>query len=281
MRMVIQHVVRARGIAGFTLVELLVVVAIIGALSGLLLPALTKAKSRARMINEVNSARQVMLAWQMYADDHDDRILPGYRYGLQAYDRLNNPLGHPTNARYPWRLAPYLAHNFEVLYANQNRRLLHQFAAGDNDRYTYSASVFPSLAVNSIFVGGDDLALPPTTKAFEKFGQFCVLRTSNARNPSRIAAFVSARSRFNGKPVDGFYRAEGPYLTRRVWEEEYSEQAAPEAFGFVHPRYNGRTVTAIIDGHTEVLGWRETQDMRRWCDLADRPDWVLSELHTN
>lgn len=281
MRIVLRHPVGTRGPAGFTLLELLVVVAIIGTLSSLLLPALTKAKSKARMINEVNSARQMMLAWQMYADDHDDRVLPGYRYGVPAYDRAGKALEHPINARYPWRLAPYLAQNFEILYANRNRQLLHQFASGDNDRYTYSASVFPSLAANSIFVGGDDLVLPPTAKAFAKFGPFCVLRPSDVRNPSRISAFVSARSRFNGSPVDGFYRAEGPYLSKRVWDEEFGEQSAPEAFGFVHPRYNRRTVAAVIDGHADVLNWREIQDMRRWCDLADRPDWVLRESERN
>lgn len=270
-----QHLVSAHCHA-FTLIELLGVIAIVAILAGLLIPALGRAKLKSRMINEMNSARQIILAWQMYTHDYEDRVLPGYRYDFPAYDRLGNSLEHPINARYPWRLAPYLAHNFEVLYANRNRELLHEFANNDNVRYTYAASLFPSLGANSIFVGGDDLVLPPTAKAFAKFGRFCVLRASDARHPSRLIAFTSARSRFNGKPVDGFYRMEPPYLLQRIWQEDYSEESAPETFGFVHPRYSGRSVAAVFDGHAEVLGLREIQDMRRWCDLADRPDWTLA-----
>jgi prepilin-type N-terminal cleavage/methylation domain-containing protein/prepilin-type processing-associated H-X9-DG protein len=62
--------------AGFTLVELLVVIAIIAILAALLLPALSAAKARALRITCVNNLRQICLGVQMYADDHED-TLPG------------------------------------------------------------------------------------------------------------------------------------------------------------------------------------------------------------
>ncbi|MCD8535905.1 MAG: type II secretion system GspH family protein [Verrucomicrobia bacterium] len=67
----------SNGTRGFTLIELLVVIAIISILGSLLLPALGMAKLRAKYINEINSAQQVMLAYHMYADDNDGRVLPG------------------------------------------------------------------------------------------------------------------------------------------------------------------------------------------------------------
>jgi prepilin-type N-terminal cleavage/methylation domain-containing protein len=59
----------------FTLIELLVVIGIIGILAGLILPALSAAKSKAHTATCLNSKKQLQLAWQLYADDHQDKLV--------------------------------------------------------------------------------------------------------------------------------------------------------------------------------------------------------------
>jgi prepilin-type N-terminal cleavage/methylation domain-containing protein len=61
---------------GFTLLELLIVVSILGILVGLLLPALNKARDKAHAVQCLNNTRQLQLAWLMYSDDFDGSLPP-------------------------------------------------------------------------------------------------------------------------------------------------------------------------------------------------------------
>jgi len=65
---------------GFTLIELLVVIAIIGILASLLLPALAKAKEKARTIKCISNIRQMALSYLLYSEENKDDIVTLYLF---------------------------------------------------------------------------------------------------------------------------------------------------------------------------------------------------------
>ena len=90
---------------GFTLIEILVVIAIIAILAAMLLPALSQARERARRAACMSNLKQIGLAIFMYAVDYDDSV-PDHR--------TINPL--PDRNEWPYRLYPHYLSSPHVFF---------------------------------------------------------------------------------------------------------------------------------------------------------------------
>jgi len=144
-----------RPVRGFTLVEVLVVLGVIALLVGLLAVGLQTAGRTARKTRELNTGRQIGLAWQQYSSTYESRLLPGWidvevqeawkvRYKDSSGDRVD-----PEFCRsYPWRLLPFLSYDFETLYG-----YLERDAATWNDEPALVAEN-PAFGLNAYYVGG-------------------------------------------------------------------------------------------------------------------------------
>jgi len=104
-----------RSARAFTLVELLVVIAIVAVLASLLVPALGRAKERARSAQCLSNLRQWGLAYRQYADDNQD-YLPRRGQGVKPLDQIDRPTDW-FNA-----LPPYLSlPAYQQLFTNGQR----------------------------------------------------------------------------------------------------------------------------------------------------------------
>lgn len=120
-------------ISGFTLVEMLVVIAVIAILASLLLPALGSIQEKGRNAQCVNNLRQMGVGLMLYVGDHDGALIPGAQ-PAQSGGRWYNVL--------------------DAYMGNEEQGSLTKFASGNRPSWQRCPSkVFNSSEMNHVTVG--------------------------------------------------------------------------------------------------------------------------------
>ncbi len=260
---------------GFSLLELLVCLGIVAGLMALVIPVASQCITKAEQAREIAGARQAITAWRAFAAENDGLILPGYQAAPGVVNASGQTLRFPANARYVFRLAPYLDFRLKgTLLVNRQEKI----------RDDYEISMSPSFGINLTFVGGDfggGSDLVPSEATFARHGRFAVTRMSEIHQPSKLLVFASARITSGDRTMPGYNAIKSPRLHADRWAATYTESGPYWDFGAVHPRFDGRAVCAMADGHVELLTIDDLRDMRRWSNQAaqaDDPDWTLETL---
>ena len=230
----------------FTLVEALVVAGIVGVLASLLLPAITGAKSRGYTVVCLNNQRQLAIAWNLYAEDHDG-YLP-YNYGVadtyatvasgQFMNWANNVMTwnlepDNTNTALLARggLGPYLSAVVSPFRCPSDKSLSAvQRAAGWRERTrTYSMNAMMGYAGGYIKYG-KNINNP-------KYKQF--IKLSEVPDPSGIFVFIDEHPH----SINDGYFLNKPDATPPYWFD------LPAAY------HNGGANLTFADLHVEYRKW--------------------------
>ena len=156
------YVPRTRRAHAFTLIELLAVIAIIGILSALLYPAISKMQEKAKVTKKVSNLRQIWIAHALYVGDNDGRIVPAQDYS----DRGNRVESNRMN----WRscIAKYLlaADTVDTSEANKMQIFIDpcfkSYDANSPTRTGFAMNVRPGLpddkSENAYWAGSSSIA---------------------------------------------------------------------------------------------------------------------------
>jgi prepilin-type processing-associated H-X9-DG protein len=93
---------KSKAADAFTFVELLVVIATLGVLAMMLLPALAKTGPNTQAFQCLNNLRQIQHGWLIYSTDNNDRIVPTSGQGPLEVGLLPNPYTNPGNPENQW-----------------------------------------------------------------------------------------------------------------------------------------------------------------------------------
>ncbi|HEY3782906.1 MAG TPA: prepilin-type N-terminal cleavage/methylation domain-containing protein [Fimbriimonadaceae bacterium] len=217
---------RTRVFCAFTLIEVMVVIAIIGTLAGLLFPVFSSAKEAARGTSCLSNVKQLTVAEMLYQNDYDDNICPEVLFQNLAQFPWNGWFGQLPSATDPLDstkalLAPYL-HNTSI------------FNCPDIDVITDPVSEDLSYAIN------DHLCV--TTINLQTFKPtFTVVNMSEVQLPAETIIFG-----------DGAENVSGPEVTKRAILQFNTQFANGTSRGFLHARHGGQlAMVAWLDGHAK------------------------------
>ena len=270
---------------GFTLIELLVVISIIALLIGILLPALSSARSSAQDLRAKSDLKQLMVAYTAYQNDYQGQLMFAFPPGVLDGKALTvEYAGHefttPVSRRYPWRLVPYVSGVWDILHNHKDTPELPSSEDAYSEAFikAYWLSIYPAYGMNDVYVGGSE-AFGGFIDGKANYGKHAVFNNGEVLRPSELIVLGDSQVRnIHPKPAnseEGYFRLTPPRANGEKWRVTGGkiELLSATILGIPKGRYGPNSNMGFFDGHVTGLSLDELQDMRFWANKATTEDY--------